>query len=196
MIRVMALLGQARRCPLMPDVPGLLALVIGQRPTPLFGLLLLVHVPAGLTCVVTGAVAMLCEKRTGAHPRFGTIYFWALAVVFVSATAMAALRWSEDVHLFVLGSIAFSFGLVGYVARKLRRPGWTTFHIVGMSLSYIVLLTAFYVDNGPNLPLWSQLPTIAFWIGPSLVGLPLLARALSHHTRVVRDLRAAAHSVP
>ena len=97
----------------MPDVPGLLALVIGQRPTPLFGLLLLVHVPAGLTCVMTGAVAMLCEKHAGPHPRFGTIYFWALAVVFVSATAMAALRWSEDVHLFVLGSIAFSFGLVG-----------------------------------------------------------------------------------
>lgn len=50
--------------------------------------------------------------------------------------------------------------------------------MVGMSLSYIVLLTAFYVDNGPRLPLWERLPTIALWIGPSLIGLPLLARAL------------------
>jgi hypothetical protein len=81
--------------------------------------------------------------------------------------------------------------LVGYIARKLGRPGWTTFHIGGLSLSYIVLLTAFYVDNGPHLPLWNQLPTIAFWIGPSLIGLPLVARALSRHTRVVQDLRAA-----
>jgi hypothetical protein len=39
------------------------------------------------------------------------------------------------------------------------------------------LLTAFYVDNGPHLPLWQLLPPIAFWTLPSLFGLPLLLRA-------------------
>jgi hypothetical protein len=63
-------------------------------------------------------------------------------------------------------------------------------HMVGMGLSYIVLLTAFYVDNGPRLPLWDRLPTIAFWIGPSLLGLPLLARALVRQGRAVSDVRA------
>ena len=48
--------------------------------------------------------------------------------------------------------------------------------MLGMSLSYIVLMTAFYVDNGPKLPLWDRLPTLAFWIGPSAIGLPLLGR--------------------
>jgi hypothetical protein len=40
-------------------------------------------------------------------------------------------------------------------------------HISGMGASYVLLLTAFYVDNGKNLPLWRELPQWAFWILPS-----------------------------
>jgi hypothetical protein len=43
------------------------------------------------------------------------------------------------------------------------------------------MLTAFYVDNGKSLPLWKELPTIAYWILPSAVGLPLIVHALLHH---------------
>ena len=35
-----------------------------------------------------------------------------------------------------------------------------------MGLSYMAMLTAFYVDNGPHLPLWDRLPTVAFWLLP------------------------------
>jgi len=31
-----------------------------------------------------------------------------------------------------------------------------------MGVSYIVLLTAFYVDNGKSLPLWKELPPISY----------------------------------
>lgn len=179
----------------MPDLPDLLSPLVGERPSLHFGVLLLVHVPAGLACVVTGAVAMLSRKRPGRHPRFGEVYFWGLAVVFASATGMAMLRWHEDAYLFYLGALSFGAGSIGYAARKRRWPGWMTFHIAGLGLSYIVLLTAFYVDNGPRLPLWNRLPTMAFWLGPSIVGLPLLARALPRHTRVWADLRAAAGSL-
>jgi hypothetical protein len=54
-----------------------------------------------------------------------------------------------------------------------------------MGASYIFLLTAFYVDNGPNLPLWRRLPDIAFWILPSAIGLPLILRALYRHPTVL-----------
>jgi hypothetical protein len=176
----------------VPDLPGVLAPLVGERPSALFGVLLLFHVPAGLACVVTGAGAMLSPKRPGRHPRFGAVYVWGLAVVFATATGMAALRWHEDAHLFSLGALSVAAGSVGYAARRVRWPGWMTFHIAGLSLSYIVLLTAFYVDNGPRLPLWSRLPPFAFWVGPAAFGLPLLARALPRHTRVPRDLRASA----
>ena len=51
-----------------------------------------------------------------------------------------------------------------------------------MAVSYILLLTAFYVDNGPHLPLWRSLPPLAFWLLPSLVGLPLLIWTLRRHS--------------
>ena len=50
-----------------------------------------------------------------------------------------------------------------------------------MSASYILLLTAFYVDNGKNLPVWQRLPHLAYWLVPSAVGLPLVARALARY---------------
>jgi hypothetical protein len=47
-----------------------------------------------------------------------------------------------------------------------------------MGTSYMVLLTTFYVDNGPRLQLWDRLPVLAFWYVPSLIGLPLVLRAM------------------
>jgi hypothetical protein len=171
---------------LVPDAPRL------SVP---FVTFLLLHVPAGLTSVVTGAVAAVSKKRRGRHPRFGTIYYWALAVVFVSATGMAVLRWTEDRHLFVLGTISFGVASVGYLARKVRWRGWTSFHILGMSLSYIVLLTAFYVDNGPHLPIYDRLPAIAFWTLPTVIGLPLVIRAVRRHTHLADDLAASVRAL-
>ena len=50
-----------------------------------------------------------------------------------------------------------------------------------MGLSYILMVTAFYVDNGKNLPLWRELPQIAFWLLPAAIGIPLIVRALVRH---------------
>jgi hypothetical protein len=43
------------------------------------------------------------------------------------------------------------------------------------------MITAFYVDNGKNLPLWRELPQIAFWVLPALVGTPVILYALRSH---------------
>lgn len=40
------------------------------------------------------------------------------------------------------------------------------------------MLTAFYVDNGPHLPLWDRLPDLAFWLLPSAIGAPVIVRAI------------------
>jgi hypothetical protein len=151
-----------------------------------FHVLLAVHIPAGLTGVVTGAAAALSPKRHGRHPRFGTIYYWTLSVVFVTAAALAALRWPQDAYLLVLGTLSFALASIGRTARRHHRQwqrhrrwlGWVGPHIIGMSLSYIVLLIAFYLDNGKNLPLWRDLPHITYWLLPAAIGIPLVARAL------------------
>jgi len=38
-----------------------------------------------------------------------------------------------------------------------------------MGIAYTAMLAAFYVDNGPHLPLWDRLPTQAFWLLPLVV---------------------------
>jgi len=57
---------------------------------------------------------------------------------------------------------------------------------MGMGTSYTLLLTAFYVDNGRNLPLWRELPMIAFWLLPSAVGIPIMAYVLLRHPVIRR----------
>jgi len=148
---------------------------------PVFLAIVGVHVLLGLASTITGIVAMLSPKRSGRHPWFGTSYYWCLMGVFVSASTLAAVRWAEDYPLFILGSLAFAAAYLGRRARRKRWSGWIKLHISGMGTSYILLLTAFYVDNGKNLPLWRELPSIAYWLGPAAVGIPLMVRALVWH---------------
>jgi hypothetical protein len=140
-----------------------------------------VHILLGLACVVTGAIAMLSPKRAGRHPRNGTIYFWCLGGVFLTAAGLAAVRWAHDYHLFVLGTLSFAAACLGREARRRGWRRWTRLHIAGMGASYLLLLIAFYVDNGRNLPLWKELPPPAYWLLPAVVGIPLIVRALLWH---------------
>ncbi|HEY8120452.1 MAG TPA: DUF2306 domain-containing protein [Myxococcota bacterium] len=146
--------------------------------SPLFLITLAAHVVAGLLCVIAGGVAMLSPKRVGRHPSAGAIYYWSLVVVFASMMVLSVMRWPHDIHLVILGMLSLVAGFIGRAARRQLWVGWTRIHITGMALSYILLLTAFYVDNGPNLPVWRHFPALAYWLAPSLAGLPILAWAL------------------
>src|SRR5262250_953635 len=147
--------------------------------TPVFLAFLAVHVLAGLTAVITGAIAALMRKGSPRHIRAGRWYYRAITVVFATATVLAALRWRQDYYLFLIGAVAFTAATVGYLHRRRHRPG-DTGHIVGMGVSYVAMLTAFYVDNGPHLPLWDRLPVLVFWLLPSAIGAPIIIRALIH----------------
>jgi hypothetical protein len=140
-----------------------------------------IHILLGPACTVTGAIAMLSEKRPGNHPWYGTIYYWCLTAVFLTASGLAVVRWAEDYHLFILGVLSLAAASVGREARRKRWHNWAKWHITGMGMSYILLLTGFYVDNGKSLPLWRELPPIAYWLVPATIGTPLIARALLRH---------------
>jgi len=146
---------------------------------PLFLGIIALHVLAGLTAVVSGLFAMRLPKGRGRHSRVGAVYFWSLAALFASATALSVMRWTHDVHLFALGAIAFAFGIV---ARLAARRSWDLrIHAGGMGASFIVMLTAFYVDNGANLPLWRDLPTIVYWAAPAVLGVPIILWTFARH---------------
>lgn len=142
---------------------------------PIFATALALHILSGLTAVIAGVLAATARKQPGRHPRAGRVYLWALGGTFATATITAIIRSHEDAHLFAIAVIAFSLGLYGYRARRQHSPGWPPHHATGMGGSYIALLTGFYVDNGPFLPLWDRLPHITYWLLPGLIGAPLIS---------------------
>lgn len=160
--------------PLPSDAPWFLALIA-------------VHVAAGLVAVVAGALAMLSPKAAGRHPRAGTVYFWALGLVSLTMAVVVIWRWPVDTNLGLLGLLAFGTAAAGRRARRRARTGWRCVHIPCMSVSYIALLTAFYVDNGPHLPLWNRLPPLAFWLLPVAAGGPLTAFVWLRHCPIRDD---------
>ena len=113
-------------------------LIVGGIPLPsdstLFLALIAIHVLAGLTCVVAGAVAMLSPKLRGRHPSAGGIYYWALAAVAATMAVLAISRWSEDWPLFVLGALSFACATFGRSARRRLWPNWARLHVTGMGV--------------------------------------------------------------
>ena len=144
---------------------------------PVFLGFLAIHVIAGLTAVLTGAIAALARKGGPRHIRAGRWFYRAIIVVFATATILAAMRWRQDYPLFIIGSVAFTAATIGYEHRRRHRPG-DAGHIAGMGGGYVAMLTAFYVDNGPHLPLWDRLPPLAFWLFPTAIGAPIIVRAV------------------
>ena len=164
-----------------------------------FFLPLVVHALAGLTAGVAGVVAFHAPKRRGRHHRWGKRYLWAYTVVFLTATILSVQRWPADAYLFVLATLGYGLGLSGYAARRFRQEPrvrrvlgkqWIVAHIVGVIGSYTVLWTAFYVDNAHLIPGLKQLPTLTFWVLPTVVALPFLVLSLSRFApSTVRETR-------
>jgi hypothetical protein len=154
---------------------------------PVFLAVVRFHILVGIGCVAAGVVAMLSRKGRGRHSTFGTAYYWSLAVVVATATGLSVVRWAENYHLFVLGALSLIAASVARLALRRRWRHRVRLHIAGMGLSYILMLTAFYVDNGRNLPLWKELPQAAFWLLPAGFGLPLLLYALWTHPLARRE---------
>lgn len=144
----------------------------------MFSTALAIHVAAGLTCVISGALAASARKRPGRHPKAGRVFLWGIAVVFATATVMSVIRWRENAHLFAIAVVAAGLAGWGWWARRRGNTGWVNRHAIGMGGSYIALLTGFYVDNGSRLPLWDRLPHWTYWVLPAAVGIPLIWWAL------------------
>jgi len=172
----------------MTDDPTVILGIEIPSSNPVFvGVIVALHIPLGLACVVAGAVGMLSEKRRGRHSTAGKVYYWCLLALFASSTFLSVMRWAENYHLFIVGALSLASAWLGRKALRDRWKRWARLHITGMGLSYVLILIAFYVDNGKQLPLWKDLPHFMYWMLPLVAGIPLIVRALLTHPMVRRN---------
>lgn len=166
-----------------------------------FFLPLVVHGLAGLTTGVTGVMTFRVPKGPGRHHRWGQRYLWAYTIVFLTATTLSVQHWQADAYLFLLAVLGYGCALVGYTARRFRQmpwarrvlgEQWVVVHLALMIGSYVILWTAFYVDNAHLIPGLNQLPSLTFWVLPTLISLPFLVLSLSRFApnRVVPSKRS------
>src|SRR4051812_5404592 len=85
---------------------------------PVFLTIVAVHVVLALVCVVTGFGAILSAKGSRRHRMLGTTYYAFLMAVFVSASVLSILRWSQDSHLFGLGLLSFAAATYGRTVQR------------------------------------------------------------------------------
>jgi hypothetical protein len=149
---------------------------------------LVVHTLAGLTTGITGVVTFSVPKGPARHHRWGTRYLWAYTVVLLTATVLSIQHWPADAYLFGLAVLGYSLALGGYSARRFRQTPWlhhllgewwVIAHLSGMIGSYVVLWTAFYVDNAHLFPGLNRLSTLTFWVAPTVIAVPFLVRSIT-----------------
>src|SRR2546422_8985165 len=80
----------------------------------------LVHVAAGTLALFVAPIPMLTAKGGRTHRRWGKVYFWAMAVVALTAIILAA--WRPVVFLALLAVFSFYSAFCGYRALSRKRP--------------------------------------------------------------------------
>ena len=97
------------------------------------------------------------------------------AALCLSAVGLAALHpavW----WLGVIGVMTMAAAVGGWWVRRRRFDGWVVWHINLMCGSDISFVTAFFVVN-------LGLGSVVAWAAPTVVGSPLIARAMIRATR-------------
>jgi uncharacterized membrane protein len=164
----------------MMETTDLFGIPIPSR-DPVFLAFVVVHIAISFAAVISGLLAMLSEKTSSTHRINGRVYFWSISTSSVTVAILSLMKWPDNIHLLIIGLLTLSLTVVGRQLSKIKSVRWTRLHTICMGLSYVLLLTGFYVDNGKNLPFWRMFPLWFFYVFPSGVGIPIIIRVLKTH---------------
>ena len=118
--------------------------------------LLIIHIAAGFTYLVTGLISILNLKGDKIHKKSGKIYFYSMTIVFVTNIIIASYRFNRFLFLIIFLSKYSVFAGV----RKLRLKNlhknqkskwydWTAGIINGfVNLFFIGLGIYYLIENG------------------------------------------------
>jgi uncharacterized membrane protein len=112
----------------------------------------LVHTVVAVVALLSGLIIFVQPKATRAHRFLGYVYSSSMVVLIGTALSIYHLTHGPNVlHFFALVSIPPL--AIGLSAAIRRRPAgtWLRTHYLGMSFSYLGLLSAFAAEMGTRL---------------------------------------------
>jgi uncharacterized membrane protein len=80
--------------------------------TTYFTIFLYVHVFAGIIALISGSLSMFNRKGGKTHGITGQLFFWSMAIVFITSIYMSLVK--EKWFLFVTGFFSFYMAVSGY----------------------------------------------------------------------------------
>jgi len=158
--------------------------------TTLIRTLLAVHIAAGLLALVVAPVAMVTVKGGPAHRRWGAVYYWAMALVALTAIGLAL--WRPNYFLALVAVFSFYFAFRGRRVLGHKRPerdegptGLDWIAAAGTALASAALVVLGLVQPSPA---WVQLGRVAVVFG--VLGLVLAGLDLTRFLRPPADRNA------
>jgi hypothetical protein len=78
------------------------------------------HILAGVLALVIAPVAMIVRKGGVNHRRWGKVYYWSMAWIFVSTAALVLFR--PNIFLLAVGVLSFYQAFSGERVLRMKRP--------------------------------------------------------------------------
>ena len=79
---------------------------------------LIIHVAAGFSALVFGAIAFALKKNTPKHKPIGKIYFWCMTIIFITAIFLSITK--GRIFFFYIAVFSYYSTLIAYRSLKLK----------------------------------------------------------------------------
>lgn len=115
------------------------------------GILLSIHILAGLVALVSAALALSSKKGKKFHILIGKAYFWSMAIIFLTALPLSTL--TSNVFLFLITIFSFYLAFSGMRFAKNRKGVPTRIDLIAVNFMLLsgvgmwILAIIFFIDN-------------------------------------------------
>ena len=136
----------------------------------LFHYILIWHITAVVIGLIAGLFVLLSRNREDLRALCGRIYCGSYTVVFITTMALAIMKWENGIYALFISGLSYCIAWFGYMASKKRWNNWRIKQIGGVIGSYIGMMTAVFVIGDSSLSFISNIPTLLFWLVPTIIG--------------------------
>ena len=133
------------------------------------GILLSIHILAGLVALVSAALALSSKKGKKFHILIGKAYFWSMAIIFLTALPLSTI--TSNVFLFLITIFSFYLAFSGMRFAKNRKGVPTRIDLIAVNFMLLsgvgmwILAIIFFIDNDSRFITLTVFGFLALFLG-------------------------------